>query len=95
LYRIPCQGEHTIEFSARHLPASLTLDPAAGIITGTTPAKGDYEVAFKARNSHGTATRTFKIVAGDQLALTPPMPHFSGGPDERHPRRVVETGRME
>ena len=73
LYRIPCQGEHPIEFSARHLPASLTLDPATGIITGTTPAKGDYEVAFKARNSHGTATRSFKIIAGDQLALTPPM----------------------
>ena len=73
LYRIPCTGERPMTFSAKHLPKGLTLDTATGIVTGTTPAKGDYTVTFKAKNSRGTAMRTFKIVAGDTLALTPPM----------------------
>lgn len=73
LYRIPCTGERPMKFSAKHLPATLTLDAATGIITGKAPAKGDYEVTFTAKNSHGKSARTFKIVAGDKLALTPPM----------------------
>jgi len=73
LYRIPCTGERPIRFSAQHLPKSLSLDAATGIITGTTPARGDYEVVFKAENFHGTATRMFKLIAGNGLALTPPM----------------------
>lgn len=73
LYRIPCQGERPITFSARHLPETLSLDAATGIITGATPTKGDYEVTFTANNSHGSSKRTFKIIAGDGLALTPPM----------------------
>jgi len=73
LYRIPCTGKRPIHFSAQHLPKSLSLDAATGIITGTTPARGDYEVVFKAENFHGTATRMFKLIAGDGLALTPPM----------------------
>jgi len=73
LYRIPCTGERPIRFSAQHLPKSLSLDAATGIITGTTPARGDYELIFNAENFHGTATRPFKLIAGDGLALTPPM----------------------
>jgi alpha-galactosidase len=73
IYRIPCTGERPVEFSATNLPASMSLDAATGIITGTAPAKGEYETIFTAKNSHGTATRTFKIIAGDTLALTPPM----------------------
>ena len=73
LYRIPCTGERPIKYSAKHLPKTLSLDTATGIITGTTPTKGNYEVTFKAKNSHGTATRTFKIIAAEGLALTPPM----------------------
>ncbi len=73
LYRIPCQGERPIKFSASGLPASLKLDAKTGIITGTVPGRGEYQVVFKAKNPHGKATRTFKIVSGDTLALTPPM----------------------
>jgi alpha-galactosidase len=74
LYRIPCTGTRPITFSAKNLPASLKLDPQTGIITGTTPAKpGDYLVQFEARNARGRDRRNFKIVAGDTLALTPPM----------------------
>ena len=73
LYRIPCQGERPITFSAKGLPKELKLDPATGIIKGKTPAKGEYQVVLQAVNSKGTSKRIFKIVAGDQLALTPPM----------------------
>jgi alpha-galactosidase len=73
LYRIPCTGERPLKFSAKHLPKTLVLDMATGIITGTTPVKGEYVVTIQAANAAGHAERKFKIVAGDQLALTPPM----------------------
>lgn len=73
LYRIPTQGERPMTWAADSLPASLKLDPASGIVTGTAPDRGEYEVVFTARNNHGAAKRGFKIVAGDTLALTPTM----------------------
>jgi alpha-galactosidase len=73
LYRIPCQGERPITFSAKGLPKGLQLDPVTGIIKGTTPAKGEYLVVIQAVNAKGKSKRAFKIIAGDKLALTPPM----------------------
>jgi alpha-galactosidase len=73
LYRIPCQGERPFTFSAEALPGSLRLDPLTGIITGKTPVKGEYNIVLKAKNKYGENKRSFKIVAGDKLALTPPM----------------------
>ena len=73
LYRIPCQGVRPISFSAKGLPKELTLDPQTGIISGHTPPKGEYLVTLQAINSNGKTKRAFKIVSGDQLALTPPM----------------------
>jgi len=73
LYRIPCQGERPVRFSVKNLPAELKLDPNTGIITGRAPEKGIYEVLIMADNSKGKDKRKFRIVAGDKLALTPPM----------------------
>jgi alpha-galactosidase len=73
LYRIPCQGVRPIRFSVKGLPSELKLDPSTGIITGNAPKRGEYEVLIQARNSKGTDKRKLKIVAGDKLALTPPM----------------------
>ena len=73
LYRIPCQGVRPIRFSIKGLPSELKLDPSTGIITGNAPKRGEYEVLIQARNSKGTDKRKLKIVAGDKLALTPPM----------------------
>ncbi len=73
LYRIPCTGLRPLIFSASDLPKTLSLDASTGIITGTAPPKGDYEVTFAAKNSRGAATRKFKLVAGQALALTPAM----------------------
>jgi alpha-galactosidase len=73
LYRIPAQGERPMTFAATGLPKSLALDPVTGIITGTNPAKGEYNANFTATNRHGKNKRAFKIISGETLALTPPM----------------------
>jgi alpha-galactosidase len=74
LYRIPCTGERPVRFKAQGLPASLQLDPNTGIITGRAPeSPGVYAVTLRAANSKGGASRPFRIVVGDTLALTPPM----------------------
>lgn len=73
LYRIPCTGQRPIAFTAKDLPNGLTLDGNSGIITGQIAAASTNEVILVARNSHGETKRPFRIVAGNQLALTPPM----------------------
>lgn len=73
IYRIPTTGERPIRFSAAGLPPTLKLDASSGIITGTAPARGTHLVTLRAQNPHGSASRTFRIVSGDTLALTPPM----------------------
>ncbi len=73
IYRIPTTGERPIRFAADGLPSSLQLDAATGIITGAAPARGTHTLTLHAKNGHGQATREFKIVSGDTLALTPSM----------------------
>jgi alpha-galactosidase len=74
LYRIPATGDRPMRFSAQGMPQSLRLDPATGIISGTAPEKaGDYTITLHARNARGAATRRFRMVVGETLALTPPM----------------------
>jgi alpha-galactosidase len=73
LYRIPCTGDRPVKFSAKDLPAGLTLDADSGIITGTLAAAGTNRVTLIAQNARGKAKREFRIVVGSQLALTPPM----------------------
>lgn len=73
LYRIPAQGERPMKFSASGMPKEFQLDANTGIITGTTPPRGDYKVTLRAKNSHGGDRRAFKLVSGDTLSLTPQM----------------------
>lgn len=73
LYRIPCQGDRPISFSVTGLPSGLKLDPLTGIIKGNVPLKGTYNLLIHARNSKGKDKRKLKVIAGNQLALTPPM----------------------
>jgi len=74
LYRIPCTGTRPIRFTAGNLPQGLQLNADTGIIEGRAPTeRGEYAVTLHAKNEHGTDERDFKIVAGDLLALTPPM----------------------
>ncbi|MCC6489813.1 MAG: NPCBM/NEW2 domain-containing protein [Candidatus Hydrogenedentes bacterium] len=73
LYRVPTTGVRPIAFTCDNLPASLSLNTEMGIIVGTAPERGTYEVMLRAKNHHGEASRSFRIVSGDTLALTPPM----------------------
>ncbi len=73
LYRMPVTGERPMVFSAKGLPSAITINPDSGILSGVAPEVGEYQVTFQAKNAHGRATRTFKIVSGQTLALTPPM----------------------
>lgn len=73
LYRIPCTGERPMKFSAKDLPAGLSLESQSGVITGKLADAGTSRVTLIARNSRGETKREFRIVVGKTLALTPPM----------------------
>jgi alpha-galactosidase len=51
----------------------LDLNSTNGQITGSIQEKGEYKITLHAKNSKGEATKEFRIVVGDQIALTPPM----------------------
>ncbi|NUM52248.1 MAG: putative Ig domain-containing protein [Candidatus Hydrogenedentes bacterium] len=75
LFRIPATGIRPMTFSADGLPDGLALDANAGIISGriASTEKATYSITLHAKNGHGEASRGFRIVVGDTLALTPPM----------------------
>ncbi len=73
LYPIAASGRRPLHFSAKALPAGLTLDARSGVIKGVVHKAGRYPVAITASNALGGDTKTLIIAIGDQLALTPPM----------------------
>ncbi|PTY04288.1 alpha-galactosidase [Opitutaceae bacterium EW11] len=72
-YAIPATGVRPMAFAADGLPAGLTVNPNTGHITGRVSEPGEYRVILRARNALGEGTKAFRIVAGEQIALTPPM----------------------
>lgn len=80
VFRIPCQGRRPIQFKASGLPDGLVLNTETGVIGGRTPSrKGTFSIKFSARNETGSDSRSFKLVVGDRIALTPPMGWNSWG----------------
>lgn len=73
LFTVTATGDRPMKFSAKNLPSGLKLDKATGRITGSLRRAGDYDVQLEAKNEAGKAIRSFKIVVGDRIALTPPM----------------------
>lgn len=73
IYRIPATGDRPMQFATRDLPSGLKLDKSTGIITGSIGCRGTYNVILSAKNKAGKDSRSFKIICGDKLALTPPM----------------------
>lgn len=73
IFRIPCQGRRPIHFTIKDLPPTLKLNEAAGILTGTVPARGNYNMVIIAKNKSGKDSKHFKLVSGDTLSLTPSM----------------------
>jgi alpha-galactosidase len=73
LYHIPASGERPMEFSVEGLPAGLQVAADTGEISGVLKEPGRHLVTLRARNAKGTAGKKFRIVAGETIALTPPM----------------------
>ena len=73
LYTIPASGDQPLQFGVEHLPAGLSVDPAIGQISGSLKSKGEYPVVLRVTNRLGTAEKKFRIVAGENIALTPAM----------------------
>src|ERR1017187_7984078 len=73
LYALTVSGTRPLDFSAKQLPAGLTLDSKTGIITGTLAEKGEFMFTASAKNSVGKGEAQIKIICGDAIALTPPM----------------------
>lgn len=73
LYTIPASGERPVTFSAKGLPKGVKLDAGTGMIRGSVETPGTYVVTLVAKNKSGVARRDLKILAGEEIALTPPM----------------------
>jgi len=75
MFRIPASGEGPLTFTARNLPAGLTLDANTGIITGSLKQAGRTDVGVTVKGRGGKSSSTvITIVGGDHmLALTPPL----------------------
>ncbi len=73
LFTIPATGERPMVFAAKGLPAGLELDVNTGRITGSITKAGTYPLTLEAKNAKGKASRNFRIVVGEAIALTPPM----------------------
>ncbi len=73
LFSVSATGNRPMEFAAEGLPDGLNLDKTTGRITGVLKEKGTFVLTLAAKNTLGTATRQFKIVVGDQIALTPAL----------------------
>ena len=73
IYALSVSGERPMMFAARNLPAGLKLDSQGGVISGSLKQAGEYKFIALAKNSAGEAQAEIEIVAGDTLALTPPL----------------------
>ena len=72
-YHIPVTGDRPMTLSVDGLPGGLSLEAGSGQITGALAAPAEYTVIFHASNAKGKDAKAFKIVAGDTIALTPPL----------------------
>lgn len=72
LYLIATTGKGPLTFSARSLPAGLSLDAKTGIISGRIAQPGTYEVTLEAKGPLGIDSKPLRIVCGaGKMALTP------------------------
>jgi alpha-galactosidase len=73
IFTIPATGTRPVFFSADHLPKGLKLDKTTGRISGSINKPGEYVITLHAKNKTGQVSETFKIIVGEDIALTPPM----------------------
>jgi len=72
-FSIAATGIKPMKYEVQNLPRGLKCDPETGQISGSLDRPGDYITTFRVTNKLGSAQREFKIVCGDNLALTPHM----------------------
>jgi alpha-galactosidase len=73
LYTIPVTGLRPISYAVSGLPKGLQLDPTTGRMTGILKKTGEYKMTVIAQNARAKVERSFTIVVGDHLELTPTM----------------------
>jgi len=73
LFTIPATGIKPMQFSADNLPAGVKLNAANGQLSGSVAKAGTYNLVLHAKNKAGNDKRDFKLVVGEEIALTPPM----------------------
>ncbi|MCK4998903.1 MAG: putative Ig domain-containing protein [Anaerohalosphaera sp.] len=70
--KIAASGSDSLSYSASGLPKGLSVS-SDGVITGRIASAGEYDVTLKVSDSIGSRRKDIRIVAGDTLALTPPL----------------------
>ena len=73
LFRIPVSGVKPIKYEVENLPKGVKVDENTGQLSGSIANVGEYKLKVKAKNKAGKAERDFKIVVGEEIALTPPL----------------------
>lgn len=73
IFTIPVSGERPMIFSAVHLPKGVSLNSKTGQLSGIVQKPGTYVITLVARNSLGKDERAFRLIVGEEIALTPPM----------------------
>lgn len=73
LFQIAATGDRPMKFSIENLPPGLLFDTDSGRITGVLRDRGVHATTVRVSNALGSAERSFRIVVGDEIALTPVM----------------------
>src|SRR5579871_4212376 len=73
VFTIPATGIRPLQFSADPLPAGVHLDKTTGRLSGSINTAGEYTLLLHVHNGAGHADRTFRLIVGEKIALTPPM----------------------
>jgi len=66
-------GKRPMTFAASGLPAGIALDAATGRLSGRITAPGSFNISVTATNRFGSAKGEMQLIAGETLALTPPL----------------------
>ncbi len=67
---VEATGNPAPTFAATGLPDGITIDPATGVISGTTTAGGAYQVTVTAQNSMGSTSQTFELAVNEKAHIT-------------------------
>ena len=75
LFRVAVTGERPIEYSARNLPAGVSLDD--NILKGKVQENGEYEFVLVAKSALGECEKKMKLEIADQNVLVTPLLGFT------------------